>query len=91
MKRERQPFSEVVRQSCLLLRAYQSKNPKVNEELKIFYCGRWRPIGKPYEWFGSEFWAAATYQERLSVIQCELLKRLRKFYIFTDVPDCFKL
>ena len=91
MKREKQPFSEVVRLSRLLLRAYQANDKKIDEPLEIYFGGRWRSIGTPRGWFGAEFWAAADYRDKLAVIQCELLKRLRKFYIIPDVPECFKI
>lgn len=91
MKREVQPFSEVVRLSQLLLRAIQANAQEAREPFTVFYGGAWKDCGVPCEWFGVEDWQSLPYCDKLRVIQCELLKRLRKYYRFTDVPDELKI
>lgn len=88
--KEVQPFSEIVRLSQIMLRAFHDNSPKIHEPLRFFVKGKWRKVDPPDKWFGTEQWAAADYKEKLGVIQCELVKKMRRWYNITDVPDEFK-
>lgn len=91
MKRSKEDWKEVERLASLLLQALTAKTSDAFKPFQVYAGGSWHQIGAPVTWIGAEDWEAASYKERLQVLQVHLYDKLRHFYRFTNVPEEYKL